>query len=374
MKRILYFGIISITALLVSCNSHPKHSEIAIIEHSESIDTISKDLLRFTDNTLDIKAIDIKMLDDSLYLYVIPDNPDQHVLFIFEFNNEDNSWWFQDSIQLKLDSEKLPHISGLSIISRDTIAVSDTNTFAIVNIRTNQQLAYLKLNHPIYTQSFCSPIQWYKNKNMLVTEYIDYSRPENKLGITETEIYACIDINKQKIQPIPIKTPNTNEIKSINYRWHFTLAQDRLICKHSIQNSFDVYDFTTNKISRKTFDIDESFKSTKDEDIKDYDKLRSSYFKSYIQSGLIYDTQKEVFGLVYLMPLPERDKTGKVPNQHSRQTMILLFDKQLECIGKINLAGDGFLSGLCFSNNGIISLVQTTTPLKIKTITYKLHE
>ncbi len=357
--------------VLNSCNQtevYPIHE----LKHQIVNDSTSHPDIYFERGAEGNKMIDIKVFNDTIFLFVIPDTEDTVRFLTFYW---DDGFKYLKTHYLPDEQSRVFNKSGyysLAVISPDSIVIAGDEHISIYCIKNNTFSEFTWQTHE-YFQSQRSPIQWHNGTKKIFSEYWDFSKPENEMGVLQSELFAGIDIENKSLIKIPILPPENKNVLTFNSTYHITLTNSGLLCKHSILNEFIFYDFKKEQTS--VFEIpalNNLIDTHEESDLSSFDLLRNDFMKSYIQRGLSHDSYTNNTILFYLEPVPERDKDGNKPSPFYRGKLCYVFDSEMNIKGKIRLEADTFYPSLFFAIKNNIYLVEVrNTFINIKKISYE---
>jgi hypothetical protein len=201
--------------------------------------------IRFADGCISTKNLDIKKFNDTIFLFVIPDNQDTLSLYTFYFDGEFRYYRRQP---IKYSHSSLSFIGpgwiGITVLNPDTIAMISEREVFFYDLIFDQMFYIHRLpEHQVFTSNH-SPLQSIPGQPLVITEYLDFLKPKSSLGIVETEIYAALRHSDSTIHPIPVFPPQTTAVYSMTFCFHFTLMGSRLVSMHSSENEFEVFDLS----------------------------------------------------------------------------------------------------------------------------------
>jgi hypothetical protein len=361
----------------MSCESESS-IEVKKLKYEMTVDTLYHDGLRFSGGD-ELKLLDIKEFNDTLFLFSIPNNQDTLSLFVFYWNNK-----FEFLKKHTFSHVPIPNTSdgsenSLTVINPDSVVILSGKTLYMYDFLRESIVYTFTISEDISLLARESPIQWSQAQNTVCCRYIDWAKPEDENGRTMTDNYLCINMNADSTISIPLIPELSVKALSINAREHFTLTDNALIQKLSYENKFNVFDFSTKKENSYPIPYFDSFLINEPEEEIDfdnlnYDNLKSTFMNSYIQDAFEYDKVNKRYMLSYLCPVSERNAEGKKPSLTERDYAIYIFDEKFNLLGEIIVdAQHKMLTTNCFAVNGKIYLISAMSKYTIiREIKYSL--
>jgi len=365
--------LITLVLMFFSCQNNDKCSDLRIIEYQQTEDTIQIDN-KYEHCKMFENSIVLKKIDDTSFLSFFVMRED--TVFMLEYIL-DNGFHFIGEKRFNLETSKEIEegvFQSVDRINSDSIIIAENNKICIYDFKDDKICySYMLEDDRVFTFNNSS-VQWLESEKRIFSEYIDYTKPENKYGVVQTELFASIDIKSDSLFEVPIFLPENELIKSINNIYQYTLSDNNLIYKNSFTHEFQIFDFHSNTI--KTVSIPCLYEIIpKEENMDNYDQMLNDFKDSYIQIALTYDAYTGTTVLILLEPVPERNEEGKKPHFYERRKLCFLFDEDFELIGKIELDTKGFIPNLCCAIDSKIYLItrmSSPTGVTIKTIEYEI--
>ncbi|MFO7721835.1 MAG: hypothetical protein R6V49_01300 [Bacteroidales bacterium] len=318
--------------------------------------------IRFSDGCISTRNLDIKKFNDTIFLFVIPDNQDTLSLFTFYFDGEFRYYRRQP---IKYSHGSLSFIGpgwiGITALNPDTIAMVSESEVFFYDLIFDQMFYIHRLpEHQVFTSNH-STLQSIPGQPLLVAEFLDFSKPESSMGIVETEIYAAISYLDQTIHPIPIFPPQNAAVFSITHAFHFALMGSRLVSRHSSENEFEIYDLATTEMVTKPIPgrLTEPETDTIKRE-KTLQELSREFMNSRIQQGMCYNESLEMLFVFYLLPV----KNGNAPA--ARTVECNVFDADFSFLGAFFLDEGRFYPSMFFSFDDKIFLIEAGSALKMR--------
>ncbi len=365
--------LITLVLMFFSCQNKDNCNNLRIIEYKQSEDTIHIDD-KYEYCEVFKNNIVLKQFNDTnlLSFFVMKED----TAFMLEYII-DNGFRFIEEKRFNLEtSKKIKEGVFLSMdrINSDSVIIAEHKRICIYDFKEDEICySYTLEEDKLFTFNHSS-VQWLASEKRIFSEYIDYTKPENKYGVIQTELFASIDIKSDSLLKVPIFLPENELVKSINNAFHYTLSDNNLIYKNSSTHQFQIFDFHFSTI--KTVSIPCLYEIIPMEvNMDNYDEILNDFKDSYIQIALTYDAYTGTTVLILLEPVPERNEEGKKPKYYERRKLCFLFDKNFELIGKIELDTKGFIPDLCCAIDSKIYLITGSSFSKeiiIKTIEYEI--
>lgn len=318
--------------------------------------------IRFADGCISTKNLDIKKFNDTIFLFVIPDNQDTLSLFTLYYDGEFR-YYRREPIRYSHSSLSFigPGWIGITALNPDTIAmISESEVFFYDLIFDQMFYIHCLPEHQVFTSNQ-STLQSIPGQPLVVTEYLDFSKPKSSLGIVETEIYAAISHSDSTIHPIPVFPPQTTAVYSMTFCFHFTLMNSRLVSRHSSENEFEVYDLSTReKVTMPVFGITTEPKTDTIKREKTLQELSREFLKSRIQQGMCYNESLERLFVFYLLPAESGDEPA------ARTVECNVFDADFNFLGAFFIDEGRFYPSMFFSFDDKIFLIEAGSTLKMR--------
>jgi hypothetical protein len=283
--------------------------------------------------------LDLKMFNDTVFLFIIPDHQDTLALFTLYYDVDEFRLLEKRPINIQTSPLAFikPGWTSLTAIHYDTIALIEEHAAYFYDF-VHQSLFYThQLEDHIYLTSNNSPIQTIKGKPWIITEYLNFSKPSNPLGFVETEIFAAIDYQKQQITPLPFFPTYSAEAKSITYSCHLATMNDHFVVKHSTLNGFEVLkDSNQNTEFYPILDLGLRSRGSIDpEDPMKPHLLLKAQATAPQQIGMVYSCESDHLYLFYFLPVEASEIHGtRMPN---RDVLCLAYDQDFKPVGKVVL-------------------------------------
>jgi hypothetical protein len=283
--------------------------------------------------------LDMKMFNDTVFLFIIPDQEDTIDLFTLYHDGE--VFRFLEKRPINIQTSPLAFIkpgwTSLTAIHYDTIALIEEHAAYFYDF-VHQSLFYThQLEEHIFFTSHLSPTQTMKGKPLMITEYLDFSNPRNPMGFVETEIYAAIDYQRQQVTPLPFYPTYTQEAKSITYSCHLAIMNDHIIVKHSTLDAFEVLKAFNSETEHQPI-VDLGLRSRRSGDPEDPMQLHlllKAQATSPQQIGMVYSRESDHLFLFYFLPVESSEVHGtRIP---TRDVLCLAYDQDFKPVGKVVL-------------------------------------
>lgn len=376
-KQIFFTSLSTILFLFlfVSCTLN-KEEQLPVVNHVIKSDTIFEDkslYIGFSQNSL----VDMKYINDSVFLYSIVSQNDIYYLKIFSLH---------DSIKLveekKLSDEMQKTIIDnncvkIFIINSDSIIFSSESALYFYSISKDTIYNTIKCDENSYFLSTHTNVYYDEPSGNIYSYYIDGSADYEYDIVNKKRIVRYVKINETKptIEKITIGMHDTI-LYNLNLRHNFIYSNGLLISKSSYNSGFETYNTKTKKSEYIEFPflkktIDNSNYQHKNK--ISYQNLKKYYMDSYIQQSLMYDYETQKIVLLYLKPVPERDENGLMPEFCFRKKNFYLFNNDFTPIGLIETKEDCLIPSYSFAINGKIHLLRISqNEITLNTIEYEL--
>lgn len=320
--------------------SNPLDS-VPIIRQTVKIDSIS---LNYPEIRLAMACgadglMDLKMFNDTVFLFIIPDH--QETLALFTLYYDVDEFRLLEKRPINIQTSPLAFIkpgwTSLTAIHYDTIALIEEHAAYFYDF-VHQSLFYThQLEDHIYFTSNDSPIRAVAGKPIIIAEYLDFSKPRHSLGFVETEIFAAIDYQQQKVTPLPFLPTYMLEAKSITYSCHFATLKDQIVVKHSTLNGFEVLRDTHQNTEFYPI-LDLGLRSRGSADPEDPMKphlLLKAQATTPQLIGMVYSCESDYLFLFYFLPVEAGEVHGtRIP---ARDVLCLAYDQDFKPVGKVVL-------------------------------------
>jgi len=367
------FLIICISILILSACKNDKIANLPRINHDLVNDTIKLEALDFPGKFSSPKIIDIKKFNDTVFLFTFYQTHDS--LYFITFY-KDNSFQFHsikeiagemkaDIIEKKFESMFVVNHNEIILLSRNALTSYDLSSNKIINNYSfKESEAFLSNNNSII----------FDDKMQIVfSEYIDFSKPKNPLGVTKTEIIAGVNLNNNEILEVPIFIPEDENFFKLN-TFHFTVTENTVVSKLGIEDRFVVYNFKDKSFSYVEIPFAKELMPNFDKtEVKSYDDMQNNLRKSHVANALCFDKISGNYVFSFLNIVPERDEDGLFPNVFYRSKLLFVFDSNLKSKGVIELKEDSFYPKGMFTIDSVIYLVSGFKEfIIVKTVSYEI--
>lgn len=367
------FTLICLVFLILSACKNDKISNLPSIDYELVNDTIKLEALDFSGKFSSPKIIDIKKFNDTVFLFTFYQTQDSLYFITFYMNNSFQFHSIKEIAgEMKTDFFEKKHES-MFVVSLDEIILLSKNAITSYDIKRSEIIKNYTFKEYEVFQSNNNYIVFDDKMQIVFSEYIDFSKPKNSLGVIKTEIIAGVNLNNNEVLKVPIFIPEDENFFKLN-TFHFTITENTVVSKLGIEDRFVVYNFKDNSFSYVEIpfakELMPDFDKTK---VNSYDDMQNNLRKSYVANSLCYDKISGNLVLTYLNIVPERDENGLLPNVFYRSKFLFVFDSNLKSKGLIELKEDSFYPKGMFTIDNVIYLVSGFKEfIIVKTVSYEI--
>lgn len=375
MKKIFTktFSLVCLVFLIFSACKIDNISNLPRIDHELVNDTIKLENLDFSGKFSSPKIIDIKKFNDTVFLFTFYQTNDSLYFMTFYMNNGFQLHNIKEIIgEMKTDFFEKKHES-MFVVSHDEIIILSKNAITSYCLSNNKIICNYSFEESEVFLSNSNPIIFDDKMQFVFSEYIDFSKPKNSLGVIKTEIIAGINLNNSEVLKIPIFVPEDKNYLKLN-TFHFTTTENSVVSKLGIEDRFAVYNFKEKSLSYVNIpfakELMPDFEKAKE---NSYDDLKSNFRKSFLANALCFDKISGNFVFSFLNIAPERNKDGLMPEAFYRSKLLFIFDSNLKIKGVIELIEDTFYpKGMFAIDNVIYLLTGFKESIVVKTVSYEI--
>ncbi len=305
----------------------------------------------------EVRLIDIKMFNDTIFLFAITERNDSILLYTYYWD-EIFHFFEERTIHMESPMSDEDELRTIAAISYDTILFVRYRAIELYDFLSNNTFYQYRIKpYEIFVANF-SPVQYCFRTQKVFTEYINYHTTNSRSGKNERSLYCEFSLKDNLLVPLPFPVPKTKEFKSQHANTHFALTDQGVVVKHSIANEFEIYHRNRDKSDKLQIRIHGLLPNVIPEgNTTDPDQIGSFFKRSAIQSGLSFNRERKILNLFYLMPLPERDKNGLKPDLGDKPLWIINFDSDFRPVEKLILDQPGFIASMYFPVNDKIFMV-----------------